>query len=77
MTCLQIFFKQRMKKHKYDVLIKNFCRQMKHCLFKTRKRRHRKTKKRHLREKSNVTQMMHIKLFANKKKSRFLEQSFH
>ncbi len=45
MTRLQIFFKQRMKKHKHDVLIKNFCRQIKHRLFETRKRRRRKAKK--------------------------------
>jgi hypothetical protein len=45
MTRLQIFFKQRMKKHKHDVLIKNFCRQIKHRLFETRRRRRRKTKK--------------------------------
>jgi hypothetical protein len=45
MTRLQIFFKQRMKKHKHDVLIENFCRQIKHRLFKTRRRRRRKVKK--------------------------------
>ncbi len=45
MTRLQIFFKQRMKKHKHDVLIVNFCRQIKHRLFETRERRRRKTKK--------------------------------
>jgi hypothetical protein len=45
MTRLQIFFKQRMKKHKHDELIENFCRQIKHRLFETRKRHRRKTKK--------------------------------
>jgi hypothetical protein len=39
MTCLQIFFKQRMKKHRHDVLIENFCRQIKHRLFEARRRR--------------------------------------
>jgi hypothetical protein len=45
MTRLQIFFKQRMKKHKHDVLIENFYRQIKHCLFETRRRRRRKAEK--------------------------------
>ncbi len=45
MTRLQIFFKQDMKKHKHDVLIKSFCRQIKHHLFETRRRRRRRTKK--------------------------------
>jgi hypothetical protein len=45
MTRLQIFFKQRMKKHKHDVLIENFCRQIKHRLFEARRRRRRRTKK--------------------------------
>ncbi len=45
MTRLQIFFKQRMKKHKHDVLIENFCRQIKHRLFETRERRRRRTEK--------------------------------
>ncbi len=45
MTRLQIFFKQRMKKHKHDVLIENFCRQIKHRLFETRNQRRRKIEK--------------------------------
>jgi hypothetical protein len=45
MTRLQIFFKQRMKKHKHDVLIENFCRQITHRLFKARRRRRRKAEK--------------------------------
>ncbi len=45
MTRLQIFCKQRMKKHKHDVLIKNFYRRIKHRLFEARKRRRRRTKK--------------------------------
>jgi hypothetical protein len=44
MTRLQIFFKQRMKKHKHDELIENFCRQIKHRLFEARERRRRKAK---------------------------------
>ncbi len=42
MTRLQIFFKQRIKKHRHDVLIENFCRQIKHRLFETGRRRRRK-----------------------------------
>jgi hypothetical protein len=45
MTRLQIFFKQRMKKHRHDVLIENLCRQIKHRLFEAQKRRRRKAKK--------------------------------
>jgi hypothetical protein len=41
MTRLQISFKQRMKKHRHDTLIKNFCEQIKHRLFEARKRRRR------------------------------------
>jgi hypothetical protein len=41
MTRLQISFKQRMKKHKHDTLIKKFCEQIKHRLFKARKRHRR------------------------------------
>ncbi len=41
MTRLQISFKQRMKKHKHDTLIKRFCEQIKHRLFKARERRRR------------------------------------
>jgi hypothetical protein len=44
MTRLQIFFKQRMKKHKHDELIEDFCRQIKHHLFEARRRRRRKAK---------------------------------
>jgi hypothetical protein len=42
MICLQMSFKQRMKNHKHDTLIRNFCEQIKHRLFKTRERRKRK-----------------------------------
>jgi hypothetical protein len=45
MTRLQMFFKQRMKKHKHDVLIETFYQQIKHRLFDTRKRRRRKAEK--------------------------------
>jgi hypothetical protein len=69
MTCLQIFFKQRMKKHKHDVLIKTFCRQIKHRLFKTRRRRRRRTKKTSTARKIKWTQAMHIKLFADERKN--------
>jgi hypothetical protein len=69
MTRLQIFFRQRMKKHKHDVLIKDFCRQIKHCLFETRKRRRRKTKKTSIARKIKWTQAMHIKLFADEREN--------
>ncbi len=69
MTRLQIFFKQRMKKHKHDELIENFCRQIKHRLFKARKRRRRRAKKTSIERKIKWTQTMHVKLFANEKKN--------
>jgi hypothetical protein len=69
MTRLQIFFKQRMKKHKHDVLIENFCRQIKHCLFKTRNRRRRKAEKTSITRKIKWAQTMHDKLFADEKKN--------
>ncbi len=65
MTRLQIFFKQRIKKHKHDELIENFCRQIKHRLFKTRRRRRRKAKKTSIERKIKWTQAMHVKLFAD------------
>jgi hypothetical protein len=45
MIRLQMFFKQRIKKHKHDELIENFCRQIKHRLFEARERRRRRAKK--------------------------------
>jgi hypothetical protein len=69
MTRLQTFFRQRMKKHKHDELIENFCRQIKHRLFETRKRRRRKAKKTSIERKIKWTQMMHVKLFANETKN--------
>ncbi len=68
MTRLQIFFKQRMKKHKHDALIENFCRQIKLRLFKTRKRRRRKAEKTSTTRKIEWTQSMHVKLSANERK---------
>ncbi len=68
MTRLQIFFKQRMKKHKHDELIENFCRQIKHRLFETRRRRRRKAKETSIERKIKWTQAMHVKLFADEKK---------
>jgi hypothetical protein len=41
MTRLQISFKQRMKKHNHNTLIKNFCEQIKNRLFEARERRRR------------------------------------
>ncbi len=69
MTRLQIFFKQRMKKHRHDVLIESFCRQIKHRLFETRKRRRRRTKKTSITREIKWTQTMHDKLFANEIKN--------
>ncbi len=69
MTRLQIFFKQRMKKHKHDELIENFCRQIKHRLFETRRRRRRKTKETSIERKIKWTQAMHVKLFANEREN--------
>ncbi len=68
-TRLQIFFKQRMKKHKHDVLIENFCRRIKHCLFETRRRRRRRTKKTSIARKIKWTQAMHVKLSADEKEN--------
>ncbi len=65
MTRLQIFFKQRMKKHKHDELIEDFCRQIKHRLFETRKRRRRKAKETSIERKIKWTQTMRVKLFAD------------
>jgi hypothetical protein len=69
MTRLQIFFKQRMKKHKHDVLIENFCRQIKHRLFETRNRQRRKIEKTSITRKIRWAQTMHDKLSANEKKN--------
>ncbi len=54
-----------MKKHKHDELIESFCRQIKHCLFKARKRRRRRTKKTSTERKIRWTQAMHVKLFVD------------
>ncbi len=69
MTRLQIFFKQRMKKHKHDVLIENFCRQIKHRLFEARRRRRRRTEKTSTARKIKWTQAMHVKLFADEREN--------
>jgi hypothetical protein len=58
-----------MKKHKHDELIENFCQQIKHRLFETRKRRHRKTQKTSIVRKIKWTQTMHVKLFADEKEN--------
>jgi hypothetical protein len=42
MIRLQRLFKQRMKNHKHDTLIRSFCDQIKHRLLETRERRKRK-----------------------------------
>jgi hypothetical protein len=69
MTCLQISFKQRMKKHKHDTLIKNFCEQIKHRLFKTRKRHRRNVDETSMKRKIKWKQTICIKLSTNEKKS--------
>jgi hypothetical protein len=58
-----------MKKHKHDVLIENFCRQIKHRLFETRRRRRRKTKETSTARKIKWTQAMHVKLSADEKEN--------
>ncbi len=65
MTRLQIFFRQRMKKHKHDELIESFCRQIKHRLFEARRRRRRKAEETSTERKIKWTQAMHVKLFAD------------
>ncbi len=65
MTRLQIFFRQRMKKHKHDELIEDFCRQIKHRLFEARRRRRRKAEETPTERKIKWTQAMHVKLFAD------------
>ncbi len=69
MTRLQIFFRQRMKKHKHDVLIEDFCRQIKHRLFEARKRRRRRTEKTFAARKIRWTQAMHVKLSADEREN--------
>ncbi len=69
MIRLQIFFKQRMKKHKHDELIENFCRQIKHRLFETRRRRRQKAEKTLIERKIKWTQAMHVKLFADEREN--------
>ncbi len=69
MTRLQIFFQQRMKKHKHDALIENFCRQIKHRFFEARERRRRRTEKTSTTRKIEWTQAMHVKLFADERKN--------
>ncbi len=68
MTRLQIFFKQRMKKHKHDELIESFCRQIKHRLFEARRRRRRRTEETSIERKIKWTQTMHVKLFVDETK---------
>jgi hypothetical protein len=69
MIRLQMSFKQRMKKHRHDELIENFCRQIKHRLFETRERRRRRARKTSIVRKIRWTQMMHAKLSANERKN--------
>ncbi len=69
MTRLQIFFKQCIKEHKHDVLIENFCRQIKHRLFETRRRRRRKAEKTSITRKIKWTQTMHDNLSADEREN--------
>ncbi len=69
MTRLQIFFRQRMKKYKHDVLIKRFCQQIKHRLFEARKRRRRRAEKTSTAQKIKWTQTMHVKLSADEREN--------
>jgi hypothetical protein len=69
MTCLQMSFKQRMKNHKHDTLIKDFCEQIKHRLFETRRRRKRKTHETSVERKIKWTMKICIKLFEKRRKN--------
>ncbi len=69
MTRLQIFFKQRMKKHRHDVLIENLCRQIKNRLFEARRRRRPRAEKTSTARKIRWTQAMHVKLFADEREN--------
>ncbi len=71
MICLQIFFKQCMKDHKHNTLIRSFCEQIKHCLFETRRQRKRRTHETFVERKIKWTLKMCIKLFEKKKKMKF------
>jgi hypothetical protein len=67
MTRLQMSFKQRMKIHKHDTLIRDFCEQIKHRLFETRERRRWKAHETSAERKIKWTLKMCIKLFEKKK----------
>jgi hypothetical protein len=69
MTRLQIFFKQRIKKHRHDVLIENFCRQIKHRLFETGRRRRRKAEETSTARKIKWTQAIHVKLSTDEREN--------
>ncbi len=69
MTRLQISFKQRMKKHKHDTLIKSFCEQIKHRLFEARKRRRRDVDETSTKRKIRWRQTICAKLSKNERKS--------
>ncbi len=58
-----------MKKHKHDELIENFCRQIKHHLFETRRRRRRRTEKMSIERKIKWTQAIHVKLLADEREN--------
>jgi tubulin alpha len=69
MIRLQMFFRQRMKKHRHDELIESFCRQIKHRLSETRERRRRKARKTSIERKIRWTQVMHAKLSADEREN--------
>jgi hypothetical protein len=58
-----------MKSHKHNALIKNFCDQIKHRLFETRKRRRQKVHEAFTERKIKWTLKMCIKLFEKKKRN--------
>jgi hypothetical protein len=64
---LKMSFKQRMKNHRHDTLIKSFCEQIKHRLFKTRERRKRRVHETSAERKIRWTLKMCIKLLEKKR----------
>jgi hypothetical protein len=76
MTRLQIFFKQRMKKHKHDVLIKVFIDKINIVYSKCENVVVEKQKKRRLREKSNERKRCTLSCLQTKEKTSFFRTKF-
>jgi hypothetical protein len=69
MTRLQISFRQRMKKHRHDTLIKRFYEQIKHRLFEARRRRRRDIDETSTMRKIRWRQTMCVRLSANEREN--------